>query len=118
MESLTLFEPEKEIELVIEKENRDPVTAETVCQNGANCLRCKWLDRGRTQEWPGAGFTFYVCRFKELRNKAAAKRDNVKPLQFMPSDLTTEGKLYGYAWQCENKELTQEEERLLSEFDF
>ena len=86
--------------------------------NGANCLRCKWLDKTRTYKWQGV--EFYYCKRKELTQKAEAKRRgyeyNFTPV--MASDLQTDGYLNGYAWKCENKEIDEDLKPFLNEFDF
>ena len=86
--------------------------------NGADCNCCKYLDKTRTYYWSGAFCTLYVCRRKEMIEKAIANRMNEKPYGFIPSDLKVDGKLLGYAWKCENEPIPEELEPYLNEMQF
>ena len=84
--------------------------------NGANCLRCKWLDKSRTYKWQEN--SLYVCKRKELINKAQAIKYNEKQWDHIPSDLKTDGYLLGYAWKCENKDIDEDLKPYLNELEF
>ena len=84
--------------------------------NGANCLRCKWLDKSRTYKWQEN--TLYTCKRKELINKASARKYNKEEWQHIPSDLKTDGYLLGYAWKCENKDIDEDLKPYLNELEF
>ena len=86
--------------------------------NGANCLRCKWLDKSRTYKWQGT--EFYWCKRKELIQKAEENKQGYKDKYgaVMASDLQTDGYLNGYAWKCENKDIDENLKPYLNELDF
>ena len=54
--------------------------------NGANCLRCKWLDKTRTYYWRGR--EFYVCKRKELMHKAEERAMESQVMKVMSELLT------------------------------
>ena len=105
----------------IKLEPRPLPTEKDNTYNGANCLRCKWLDKSRTYKWQED--TLYVCKRKELINKASAKRfnwggyDNVVS-DHIPSDLKTDGYFLSYAWKCENKDIDEDLKPYLNELEF
>ena len=86
--------------------------------NGANCLRCKWLDKTRTYNWRGT--EFYVCKRKELMHKAEERAygDSGYEGYVRASDLQTDGYLNGYAWKCENKDIDENLKPYLNELEF
>ena len=84
--------------------------------NGANCLRCKWLDKSRTYKWQHD--ELFVCKLKELTEKAKAKKYNKEQWDHIPSDLKTDGYLLGYAWKCENKDIDEDLKPYLNELEF
>jgi hypothetical protein len=86
--------------------------------NGANCLRCKWLDKTRTYKW--YSIEFYVCKRKELIHKAEERKDGEPGYKdyVRASDLQTDGYLNGYAWKCENKDIDENLKPYLNELDF
>ena len=108
-------EQEKQYE-GIKLEPRPLPTKDTRTPNGANCLNCKWLDKSRTYKWQED--TLYVCKRKELQNKASARKYNEKDWQHIPSDLKTDGYLLGYAWKCENKDIDEDLKPYLNELEF
>ena len=86
--------------------------------NGANCLRCKWLDKTRTYKWQGT--EFYVCKRKELMHKAEERAYGESGYEgyVRASDLQTDGYLNGYAWKCENKDIDENLKPYLNELEF
>ena len=86
--------------------------------NGANCLRCKWLDKTRTYKWQET--EFYWCKRKELIQKAEENKQGYKDKYgaVMASDLQTDGYLNGYAWKCENKDIDENLKPYLNELEF
>lgn len=106
----------KEVQQGIKLEPRPLPTKDTITPNGANCLNCKWLDKSRTYKWQHD--TLYVCKRKELQEKASAKAYNREPYWHIPSDLKTDGYLLGYAWKCENKEIDENLKPYLNELEF
>ena len=110
-------EPEEEkVYEGITLEPRPLSTEKDNTYNGANCLRCKWLDKTRTYKWQED--TLYVCKRKELTNKASARKYNEEEWQHIPSDLKTDGYLLGYAWKCENKDIDEDLKPYLNELEF